>query len=272
MAQVLQKPQVILSLQQEEPTKQKKLRISVVMAAHNEEEYLPYSLNSLAGAPIDELVIVLDRCTDSSLEIVKNFKCNFEKKIIQLHEKRWKNPTAEPFALAAKAATGDIVYVLGADIYADQKIFHANWSNIDYRSWSHEGYPLTKKERMLMVQIRENTGNFYEKLKCRLVGLRFATGVYAYRKYVYDVVQHQDYDAEDQLFLNTCAKKRFRYKFESSRCLHLRPDCDRSIKFRAQIGVTDYHVPIWKAVFYSFKSLNSMYFKEYWKTKLSVQI
>jgi glycosyltransferase involved in cell wall biosynthesis len=270
MQQVMEKPEITLSLYPD--TKAKTPRISVVMAAHNEEEYLPYSLNSLAGAPIDELVIVLDRCTDESLRIVENFKCNFEKKIIQLQEKRWKNPTAEPFAVAAKAATGDIVYVLGADIYADQKIFRADWSNLDYRSWSHEGYPLAKKDQMLIVRVRENLANAYEKLKCRLVGLKFATGVYAYKKHVYTVVQHQDYDAEDQLFLNTCAKKRLRYKFENSRCLHLRPDSDRSIKFRARIGVTDYHVPVWKAVFYSMKFLNSLYFKEYWKTKLSAPI
>jgi glycosyltransferase involved in cell wall biosynthesis len=237
------------------------------MAAHNEENYLPYSLKSLQNASIDEFVIVLDRCTDRSLSIVEDFKCNFEKRIILLTKKRWKNPTAEPFALAAQAATGDIVYVLGADIYADPKIFQADWSNLDYRSWNLDGYPLLREESMFMVRLKDKLCLLYEKLKCRLTGLKFSTGIYAYRKHIYDVVQHQDYDAEDQLFLNTCVKKGFRYKFAKSRCLHLRPDSERSIKFRVKIGLTEYNVPTWKAVFFSLKILNPLYLREYLKIK-----
>ena len=83
------------------------------MAAHNEEKYLPYALGSLVGAPVDELVVCLDRCSDRSLEIIKNAPLNCEKKIIDLGAKSWRNPSAEPFAVAAKAATGDVTYCIG---------------------------------------------------------------------------------------------------------------------------------------------------------------
>lgn len=48
-----------------------KIKISALVVAHNEEEQLPDCLASLTFA--DELVVVLDRCTDRSAEIARSF-------------------------------------------------------------------------------------------------------------------------------------------------------------------------------------------------------
>lgn len=97
--------------------------ISVVVAAHNEESYLPYCIAGLIQCKdIYEVVFVLDRCTDRSREIILNTNFPFKVKILVLKKKRWKSLTAEPFALGCKAASGNVIYVVGADIYVDPRI------------------------------------------------------------------------------------------------------------------------------------------------------
>jgi len=42
---------------------------SVVLAIHNGEKYLPYSLPSIDNMLPEEVILVFDRCTDKSLEV-----------------------------------------------------------------------------------------------------------------------------------------------------------------------------------------------------------
>jgi len=73
------------------------MTISVVMPVHNEEKYLPYSLASLLRCPIDELVIVLDRCTDRSTIITERFAkiAPYNVKLIQKNSRKWKYQSAK---------------------------------------------------------------------------------------------------------------------------------------------------------------------------------
>lgn len=48
-------------------------RLSLIVCAHNEEENLPGLLKSVIPGPHDEIIIVLDRCTDRSEQIVDSF-------------------------------------------------------------------------------------------------------------------------------------------------------------------------------------------------------
>ena len=52
--------------------------ISVVIPAHNEESYLESTINSLLNQTYQnfEVIIVLNSCTDKSLDIVNNIKKN----------------------------------------------------------------------------------------------------------------------------------------------------------------------------------------------------
>ncbi len=54
--------------------KNKDILLSAVVVAHNEEEHLDACLQSIAFA--DELVVVLDKCTDRSKEIAKKYTKN----------------------------------------------------------------------------------------------------------------------------------------------------------------------------------------------------
>jgi len=95
--------------------------ISVIMPVHNEEKYLPISLESLKKARINELIVILDRCTDNSEDIVRK---NFPKaKIIKKQRCRWRNSYAENLQLGYKHASGDIICIHDADIKSTPEVF-----------------------------------------------------------------------------------------------------------------------------------------------------
>ena len=56
--------------------------ISALIVAHNEEKNLPLCLASLND--INEIVLVLDKTTDNSRSIAKNYNC-------KIHEGSWNN-------------------------------------------------------------------------------------------------------------------------------------------------------------------------------------
>jgi glycosyltransferase involved in cell wall biosynthesis len=241
--------------------------ISVVIAAHNEESYLPYCIAGLIPCSIHEAIFVLDRCTDRSKEIILNTCFPFKVKILELKDKRWKSLTAEPFALGCKAASGNIIYVVGADIYVDPRIFNVDWTDMDVCSFKLTSYRLFGNKTLisaLTIRFRDFIISNYEKIKTKMVHLHFGTGLYAFKKTVYDNVPHIDCDAEDQYFLSTTMQKGYRYKyFGWSKSLHLRPDNPRSLKFRAELAAKEYHVNLIKAIWYTLKYLSPYYLREY---------
>jgi glycosyltransferase involved in cell wall biosynthesis len=245
------------------------LKISLAIAAHNEEKYLPYLLNSLIGAPIYELVVCLDNCSDKSKEIVENFRrlVSYNLNIVELKNKTWHNPTAEPFAVAAKNCVGDVVYVAGADFYIDQKIFLSDWTNSDVQCFSLRNYGLNPSDNGFVVFFRHFFRTHYEKLRWQMKGLKYCCCPYAYRKEVYKKVQHEDVDSEDWRFLMRTQQEGFRYTFHNSGCLHLRPDGERNLRFKAEEAANQ--VPVWKAMGLSVLQLNLGYFKWYWKKRSS---
>ena len=96
--------------------------ISVIMPVHNEEKYLPVSLESLKEARISELIVILDRCTDSSESIVKK---NFpEAKIINKKQCGWKNSYAENLQIGYEHASGRIICIHDADIKSSPEVFN----------------------------------------------------------------------------------------------------------------------------------------------------
>jgi glycosyltransferase involved in cell wall biosynthesis len=240
-------------------------KISVVIPVHNEEKYLPYCITGLVQSPIYEVIFVLDRCSDRSLKIIENVDFPFRVRVIEIKKKQWKGPTAEPIAIGCREANGDVIYGVGSDMYVDPRIFMVGWEGMDVCSFNLNDYSLYGNMRsMLMAKVREWVIVNYEKMRSRTVHRRFATGVYGFRKSIYQDFRHIDCDAEDSYFLSTCMQKGYRYRyFAWSKCLHLRPMNPRSLKLRAQIAVNEYHVNLPKATFYALKYLSSIYLREY---------
>jgi glycosyltransferase involved in cell wall biosynthesis len=93
-----------------------KALVSVIMPIHNEEEYLPHSLESLKQIEdqIFEFIFILDRCTDNSEAIVG--KWFPEAKIVRKNACIWKNSLAENFQMGFELSKGSIICIHDADV------------------------------------------------------------------------------------------------------------------------------------------------------------
>jgi glycosyltransferase involved in cell wall biosynthesis len=91
------------------------MKISVVVIAHNEEEWIErclYSLTHQTKNP-DEVVVVLHNCTDRTKEIVEQFPV----KVVECFEK---GSSIISRARGIEAASGDIICCTDGDCWADQ--------------------------------------------------------------------------------------------------------------------------------------------------------
>jgi len=97
------------------------------MPVHNEEKLLPYCLASLKDAPLSELVVLLDRCTDNSEALIRAFKPKYPVKVFFAREHTWRNRVAEVVNECFGLCSGDVVYDLFADVVYDVAIFDASF-------------------------------------------------------------------------------------------------------------------------------------------------
>lgn len=88
------------------------------MPIHNEKDYLPQSLRSLKKIEDQffEFIFILDRCTDDSENIVRQWFPNA--KIIRKTTTKWKNSLAENFQIGLTVSKGNIICTQDADTTA----------------------------------------------------------------------------------------------------------------------------------------------------------
>jgi len=96
--------------------------ISVIVCAHNEEEYvdrcLPKLLKSLRGFS-HEIIFVADRCTDRTVEKARKY----DVKIIDKKWKKWKNSYAESLQTGYLNARGSYVSIVDIDVIVPSNFF-----------------------------------------------------------------------------------------------------------------------------------------------------
>jgi len=96
--------------------------ISVIVCAHNEEEYVDKCLPKLIRALHSfnyEIIFIADRCTDGTVERVKRYGV----KVIEKNRSMWENSYAESLQLAFREAKGAHVGVVDVDIVVPPNFF-----------------------------------------------------------------------------------------------------------------------------------------------------
>lgn len=170
-------------------------KITVVMPIHNEAEYLPYSLAGLIKCPIDELIIILDRCSDNSEKIINSVHFPFDLKVIKKDKQAWKCPTAEVFEIGFSKAEGDIIYVGAGDLVYTPEMFKAEYFlKNDFVMFFYWGYDLLGK-----FQIRQHFLNFAKKfLTVRLNKgkKRYRSGVFGCKRELWEKLHFRDVPSE----------------------------------------------------------------------------
>lgn len=200
------------------------MRFSVVMPIHNEEEFLPYSLPSIFHIKPDEVILIFDRCTDSSIEIAKKIteKLGYLKKtkIIELNDPspEWKFRVAFLRRYGFKMAKNDAILNIDADTLLDKKIIEylplIGKNEIALISFGRTVYPLT-------------FANFITKLVSTIPKIRFS-GTYAFSKKAWLKTENQDAVKKivrsEDTHLHLSISKKYKAIFVKTKTIHLRPE------------------------------------------------
>ncbi|MCX6649636.1 MAG: glycosyltransferase [Candidatus Bathyarchaeota archaeon] len=98
------------------------------MPVHNEQDNLVYSLPALFAVEPDEIIIILDRCSDRSREVIDaaSVKLDYKGdiKLIEVAEDfpDWRYRVARLFRIGFAKARNDTILTMAADIVLDKKI------------------------------------------------------------------------------------------------------------------------------------------------------
>ena len=243
----------------------RRLRLSGAMPVHNEEKYLPYGLASLTNAPLDELCIVLDRCTDRSEQIIKDWirKCKpkYEVVICKKHDSNWTNKRAEAFQKAFQLCSGDVIYSLAPDCIYPRQIF--NWRLFlyyDFVAFYYRPYDLNKP----------TVYSAYSHIISRIRGFKnhplpFRMGVYGVKRELWQKIggfrdtEPHGYVEEYDLILRLQKAKAKMHFIKNANVLHLRHfkpgTWYRQGQFRARLGISLFKTLIHSIVSFAPKCL-----------------
>lgn len=96
-------------------TKAEKLKLSLIVCIRNEEDQIKGLLDSLKTSPPDELVLVLDRCTDQTEPIIAGYK-ELPVKLVKITETGWPgSPKKWAILQGILASTGAVLAFTDAD-------------------------------------------------------------------------------------------------------------------------------------------------------------
>jgi len=155
------------------------------MAVHNEAEYLRYSLPALRRIPFNELIFVLDRCTDNSEETIR--ESGFQNsQIVFKEEQHWINPIGETFQTGFDRARNDLVFALGADLILTSRALSMAEDLMKKPRVGSVFFGFTQRSvQGIRRRIHEEYINFLKRYlldRASPYRMEFTTGVYCFRK------------------------------------------------------------------------------------------
>lgn len=204
-------------------------KISVCLPIHDEERYLPYSFRSLKECPIDELVVLFDRCSDRSEAIFDKVHFPFKTTVLHKSDQKWRCPTAEVFEILFSQAQGDIIFDMAGDIVPDPAMFSAlHFLDSDIVSFMYLNRDL------LAHRFHQYYIDFHKKYiniaKLWKGPLAWRTGLFGCKREVWEENHFRDVPSEYDDFLERSVFQHGRiYKFvKSTKNLHLRVGLSKS--------------------------------------------
>jgi len=244
------------------------MSVSVIMAIHNEERYLPRSLPPLVKADINEFVAILDRCIDNSEEIVKQ---HFPKaKLIRKEQPKWMNSYAENLQLGYEASKGSVVCIHDADIESPPQLLTALMRHLEGTVASVSPMIRTDKKTSVLNLLYHYWEKTYELAP---LGREPRGGVRLIkRKYLEEVGGFRDVAAPDtRLDLDLSRSGHESKLIEEVVSLHLREFSFRKA-IRSQIlsGRTrrQHRAPLWRVLGHSIIRLRPFVLYGYFREKV----
>ncbi|MEM4680094.1 MAG: glycosyltransferase [Thermofilaceae archaeon] len=120
---------------------------SIVMCAHNEEKYIKRALESvfLQTVKPEKVIVVLDRCTDRTGEIAREFPVE----VIEKREKKWEHSYAENLELARRHVKSEFYAIVDADVILEPEYFETLLREVRDRDACIAGEVVTKSSTIL---------------------------------------------------------------------------------------------------------------------------
>lgn len=232
------------------------MRISGVMAVHNEAEYLRYSLPTLRQIPFDELIFVLDQCSDDSEEIIRNMALSGSK-IVFKQEQRWKYRAGEAFQRGYDEARNDLVFALGADLVIPIKAYAMTADIMQDPKVGSVFFGFTLRSiGGIRQRIHEEYINFMKRYLLDTFSpykTMFTTGVYCFRK---SLARLRDIPAEYDDLHNRIRAKGYKAVYvPDAGIVHLRTGLSKAKQiWHGRIRAT-LHEPLMKVAMHSIVNL-----------------
>lgn len=120
---------------------------SVVMCAHNEEKYIKQALESVFFQAIrpEKAIVILDRCTDKTEEIAREFPVQ----IIKKEKKEWSNSYAENLEIARQYVDTEFYAIVDADVVLEPNYFKTLLAEIRDEDACISGEIVTRSKTIL---------------------------------------------------------------------------------------------------------------------------
>jgi glycosyltransferase involved in cell wall biosynthesis len=227
------------------------LKVSGAMPVHNDSLMLRYSLPALVNASLDELVFLLDRCTDESEQIIKfwkeSFNPPFQVRTVKKDKQSWKSPVSEAFQAAFENCKGDVIYSLAADCIYDPIIFNFE-PEYDAICYNYVDRDLNTNP------IRQNYEIFLQKFRrFKRIG-----DVFAVKKYVWKELggfkDHAEADVwhpHGIIFFEMLKNQGFKYAVRDSKTIHLRCPINANTQISQGRLRAKTKSPLWRVISHS---------------------
>ncbi|MBO3753570.1 MAG: glycosyltransferase family 2 protein [Candidatus Brockarchaeota archaeon] len=209
---------------------------SVIMCAHNEEKYIKQALESVFRQTVkpEKVILILDRCTDRTGEIAKDYPVE----IIEKKEKRWENPRAENLELARREIKSEFYAKVDADVVLEPNYFEVLLSEMGDKDACIGGKIVTRSNTILgrLLSLWERTYEVSPSRRPRGCALLIRKDVLDKIGGFIDVPAEETYIQDEALKLGYTLKITTKAKAYHIRDITLR----RSIKGQFSTGMARY--------------------------------
>jgi len=209
---------------------------TVIMAAHNEENYIGIALRSVFSQTVKpaKVIVVVDRCSDRTEEVARRFPVI----LVRKYEKKWRFSYAENLELARKYVETPFLAIVDADVELEPNYFERILSEIDDKTCCIGGKVGTRCRTLLckLLQYWEETYRFSLDRRPRGCALLIKTNV------LEEIGGFADVPAPDTYIQDLVMQKGCKVKIvENAKAYHIRDiTVKRAIKTQFNTGIGRY--------------------------------
>ena len=194
---------------------------SVICPVYNEEEMIPYTAPSIYNIKPNEVIFILDRCTDRSQEIIESINKGYRKTILRLLHVREKSDyrfhTAFLRRKAYEMASNDIILNTAIDIKLDPRI-------AEYLGYLDQE---TKLIKFGFYDYPFNVQSLMRQIYSTFTSWKSNSGLYLFNKKAWMETENQEevkvLESSEDTHLIKSIESKYKSRYFNTKSLHLRP-------------------------------------------------